>query len=184
MRDERSRMERWAEESPGRFGMALTGMVLGSLLTLAAILLGVGLILILANNHIFERLGRDSPWLALAVCFAFLGLALYGLRLSAGDTQLVRGPLVTFCIVAVVAAVFIWTSHDSAQSTIRDYCGYGARSEAQFDGCVSHVHFREIEHRHTNAARFARGEINHCLTDSGPLCARYASWRDVSYPEP
>lgn len=178
--DGRTRMERWAEEDPVRFGFGAAAIALGSLLTLVAVLLGAAFILILANDHVYDSVGRDSPWLALAFCAAFLGVAVAGLRRT-GDTATTRGTLVTFCIVAIVSAMFIYASYGSAQSKIRDYCGYGVRSEAQFDGCANHVHIGDFEHSRTNAARFAIGDLNECLADSGPLCAKYLSWRNTDY---
>lgn len=50
------------------------------------------------------------------------------------------------------------------------YCQYGAVSAAQLRGCYMHVHIGEIEGRDTNAAKWARGELDECLADAGPYC--------------
>jgi hypothetical protein len=50
------------------------------------------------------------------------------------------------------------------------YCQYGGVSVAQLRGCYMHVHIGEIEGRDTNAARWARGELDECLADAGPYC--------------
>lgn len=58
----------------------------------------------------------------------------------------------------------------SSLKLIADYCQYGSVSQAQLEGCYFHVHIREIEGRNTNAAQWARGELDECLSDAGPFC--------------
>jgi len=53
---------------------------------------------------------------------------------------------------------------------IATYCEYGAVSRAQLEGCYFHVHVDEIEGRDTNAADWARGDLEECLADAGPFC--------------
>jgi hypothetical protein len=53
---------------------------------------------------------------------------------------------------------------------VHDYCAYGAVSEAQLEGCESHVSEATVDGYDTNAARYARGELSDCLADSGPFC--------------
>jgi hypothetical protein len=61
---------------------------------------------------------------------------------------------------------------------IADYCAYGAVSKAQLDGCIEHVDEDEILGRNTNAARFARRDIEDCfIEDSGPFCLDYLNRR-------
>ncbi len=56
------------------------------------------------------------------------------------------------------------------QSRVETYCSYGAVSEAQLQGCIEHVTEADIDNRSTNAADYARGELDNCLYDSGPYC--------------
>jgi hypothetical protein len=58
----------------------------------------------------------------------------------------------------------------SSLKLIADYCQYGSVSQAQLEGCYFHVHIGEIEGRNTNAARWARGDLDECLADAGPFC--------------
>ena len=53
---------------------------------------------------------------------------------------------------------------------VGDYCAYGAVSKAQLEGCVEHVTPATVNEYRTNAARFARGQLDACLSDSGPFC--------------
>lgn len=54
--------------------------------------------------------------------------------------------------------------------TITAYCQYGSISMKQMEGCYFNVHLEEIEDRGTNAARWAREELDECLDDAGPYC--------------
>jgi len=51
-----------------------------------------------------------------------------------------------------------------------EYCSYGAVSQAELDGCEEHVTTSDIDRLYTNAALYARGELNSCLGDAGPFC--------------
>ena len=55
-------------------------------------------------------------------------------------------------------------------SLVDDYCSYGAVSEAQLEGCIEHVSVEDIDELDTNAAEFARGELDDCRPDAGPFC--------------
>jgi hypothetical protein len=55
-------------------------------------------------------------------------------------------------------------------TSVSDYCSYGAVSQAQLEGCIEHVDQDYINRLDTNAARYARGELDRCLADSGPFC--------------
>lgn len=54
--------------------------------------------------------------------------------------------------------------------TITAYCQYGSVSMAQIKGCYFHVHLTEVQERDTNAAKWAKGELDECLSDAGPFC--------------
>ena len=53
---------------------------------------------------------------------------------------------------------------------VEDYCAYGAVSQAQLDGCIDHVTPQTVDDYDTNAAEYARGELEECLGDAGPFC--------------
>jgi hypothetical protein len=59
---------------------------------------------------------------------------------------------------------------EDASETVKDYCAYGAMSEAQLVGCTSSVTHDDATSRDTNAAAYARGELDECLSDAGPFC--------------
>lgn len=76
---------------------------------------------------------------------------------------MLRGQLAAAAIAAALAPGCGGTS-------VARYCEYGAVSQAQLDGCKDHVTEDEIDARYTNAARYARGELDVCRTDAGPFC--------------
>jgi hypothetical protein len=85
---------------------------------------------------------------------------------------------------ALVAGVFVFAlgfgwieGWDNRDNYIDPYCRYGAKSQAQLDGCLSHVNSDDIDKLHTNAARFARGSTDRCGADAGPYCAAEAKDR-------
>ena len=84
--------------------------------------------------------------------------------------------------VAIVLVACVWGVGLGARARdnyLRPYCMYGARSAAQLDGCMAHVHTDDIDPLDTQAARFARGETNECLADAGPYCASASRWNTV-----
>jgi hypothetical protein len=89
---------------------------------------------------------------------------------------------------AVILVVFAVLGFQSGYTTrdryIRPYCLYGARSDAQLAGCMSHVTSDDIDAVDTQAARFARGETSDCLADSGPFAAPAAKWNAIDEPAP
>jgi hypothetical protein len=73
-------------------------------------------------------------------------------------------------IAAVVAAagVLWWIALSGINDpSVTRYCAYGAVSEAQLDGCNSHVTADQINALDTNAARYAKATLSECLADSG-----------------
>ena len=72
--------------------------------------------------------------------------------------------------VALITAVIV-VAAGLQPTTVQDYCSYGARSDLQLAGCVTHVSRPYVESLDTNAARYARGEIGSCLADAGPYCS-------------
>jgi hypothetical protein len=50
------------------------------------------------------------------------------------------------------------------------YCQYGSVSVAQRNSCEKRITWGEIKRLDTNAARYSRFELQHCLADAGPFC--------------
>ena len=75
-----------------------------------------------------------------------------------------------FSSIAVVLSTALFTFGCSYDDQVARYCGYGSVSQAQLDGCESHVTSDQVDSYQTNAGRFARGELGQCLADSGPYC--------------
>jgi hypothetical protein len=69
-------------------------------------------------------------------------------------------------ILAIAAIALAGCGRDE----VADYCSYGAVSRAQLEGCETHVTTDVVESYDTNAARYAKGELDKCLEDSGPFC--------------
>ncbi len=59
----------------------------------------------------------------------------------------------------------------AAPTLVKKYCAYGAASEAQVRGCKDHVTDEDVNGYDTNAAEYARGELDECLADAGPFCS-------------
>jgi hypothetical protein len=57
-----------------------------------------------------------------------------------------------------------------AEELVGAYCFYGAVNVPQLRGCVAHASPSEIARLDANAAEYARGELDDCLTDVGPFC--------------
>ena len=83
--------------------------------------------------------------------------------------SLTRGERRRLSIVLAIAASVIALA-GCGQSRIEAYCSYGAVSEAQLQSCIEHVTEADIDSRSTNAADYARGELDKCLYDAGPFC--------------
>lgn len=56
---------------------------------------------------------------------------------------------------------------------IERYCSSGAVSRARLRGCVEHATPADVARLRTNAASYARGELDRCLADAGPFCREY-----------
>jgi hypothetical protein len=61
------------------------------------------------------------------------------------------------------------------------YCQYGSVSRAQLNSCERRVRWGEFKNLNTNAARFARFELDKCLADAGPFCHASAVEPDYDY---
>lgn len=72
--------------------------------------------------------------------------------------------------VLQLLACFASIGCGTADDQVARYCEYGSASEAQLKGCIEHVDRGSIDRRSSNAARYARGELEACLSDAGPFC--------------
>jgi hypothetical protein len=78
-------------------------------------------------------------------------------------------PILAVFVAALVGAGFGWEQRYNGE--LHEYCSYGAVSAAQLKGCLDHVTTDRVDALQTDAARFARGDINACLSDAGPFCS-------------
>lgn len=58
----------------------------------------------------------------------------------------------------------------SGLAQVTRYCNYTAQTEADFEPCLDRNRDRGFLKTNTNAARYARGDIDECLSDAGPRC--------------
>jgi hypothetical protein len=92
------------------------------------------------------------------------------------------GPAIAF---AVVVALVGWQAGSAIRShEITYYCSYGTVSRAQVAECEERVSSSYIDSLHTNAARFARGELEECLGDSGPFCTQEKTYMEEEAEAP
>jgi len=60
--------------------------------------------------------------------------------------------------------------HPDRSFLVARYCVYGATSQAQLEGCLTHVGPETVASYSTPAARYARGELIACGLSAGPFC--------------
>lgn len=87
----------------------------------------------------------------------------------APETDFVRHRTAMAAAVITVTACLGASGCDSGDEVAR-YCEYGAVSQPQLDGCKDHVGNDQVDRLDTNAARYARGDLDRCLADAGPFC--------------
>jgi hypothetical protein len=94
-----------------------------------------------------------------------------------------RPPAFRFWITAAfvfgIASYLMIMELQSSDRLVSDYCSYGAVSQAQLDGCKSHVTANEVRGRNTPAAHFAKSGSSDdvCGAISGPFCQRVLDGR-------
>lgn len=60
-------------------------------------------------------------------------------------------------LLVFIAGCASSTSCEAAgETSVADYCAYGAVSEAQLQGCMDHVTAQDVDALDTNAARYVR----------------------------
>jgi hypothetical protein len=58
----------------------------------------------------------------------------------------------------------------SGLNAVTRYCTYAAKTEADFVPCLNRTSAKTFAGDRSNAARYARGELDRCLPDAGPRC--------------
>lgn len=94
-----------------------------------------------------------------------------GADMVAGAQWIIIVPAAVLLAVGILAANRGENDRSSSTGELNLYCRYGAVSQAQLEGCLDHVTTKRVDHLKTNAARFAQGQLQACLSDSGPFCA-------------
>lgn len=79
------------------------------------------------------------------------------------DGKVMLGVALLTSVIVVAAAL--------QPTTVQDYCSYGAVSDFQLAGCVTHVPRSYVESLNTDAARYGRADMGSCLADAGPYCS-------------
>jgi hypothetical protein len=59
------------------------------------------------------------------------------------------------------------------------YCVYGSVSVAQLAGCERHVTASYVRNLSTHAARYAKGQLDRCLSDAGRTAMRTLVYKTV-----
>lgn len=150
-------------------------------------LLAVGALIVgyYCLNWIMD-IGERRPWRAVGVASALTvvsigAIALVRYRDRADSLLAVKGAVPLFVWVAFFAGYPALTSFSAHQhGFLADYCNYGVVSKAQFEGCMHHASEATIESSNSHAARFARGELQDCLSDAGPFCAQALAYDDYA----
>jgi hypothetical protein len=149
----------------------------------------IGLFLALAelNDGLWHRVGYSNhPLLAVVV----LAAAVLALGVAAARLSRLKGHGHLIALLAVsaaflgVSALSVWDARDAARRLVTDYCSYGATSNAQLDGCLSHISAGYVLRHHTRAARFATNFDADCGQRSGPFCGQVVARRVAEAIEP
>jgi hypothetical protein len=173
---QRRRRDVWRR---GMVGTALWAVVAIAVCAVGSVLMGV-----------FQLSAENHPWGTVMVIGA---AALAALAIVAGVERLAGGsvtapvaitiaPGIVILIFALAGAFAGQQVHDTGE--LHDYCYYGSVSDAEVTGCLSHVTTAHIDQLDTNAARFAKGDINRCLDDAGPYCAQALDERNNPPDDP
>lgn len=90
--------------------------------------------------------------------------------MGSGTADLGTAGLMLRSLALAASVIALGAGGCGTSDTVADYCAYGAISQAQLDGCREHATEGDVSGRNTNAARYARGDLDECLQDSGPFC--------------
>jgi hypothetical protein len=136
---------------------------------MSKLVVGAAIVAALVFQEYVRIVAENHPWrvgILLAVAAA-IGAGIWLLS-SSRAWPMAAGILLVAVGYGLVAGV------DARDHELGHYCRYGAKSQAQLDGCMSHVTTDDIDKLHTRAADFARGWTSECAAGSGPYCAEAA----------
>jgi hypothetical protein len=77
----------------------------------------------------------------------------------------------SLCALALVGCGEGELGSRAEPNLIGEYCAYDAMSTDALVVCIDRARRYRILRLDTNAARYARGELDRCLPDAGPFCA-------------
>lgn len=170
-------------EAEERVGL-VTAFVLAAIIT--AVAMGV-LYAVVYNGFAADKTDFDlrTRFLFAGAAAAFLAALISHFRDPTIKTWLswwdLRLPERLLLIAAGTGAVLIFIA-GVRPSTVEYYCEYGSRTDLQLATCVTHVSRDQALAQDSNASRFARGDLDTCLSDSGPFCQgrpvpfRWVNW--------
>jgi hypothetical protein len=164
-------------DSPG-----LLTMIVRVVLWLAAIAAGFYVVGVFWDGLEAAGYGGDASqrWLPFAGLVVLAGAVFLLLRSyrTGPRREALMVPAVLVGAVLATTGFMVYNSRDNGQQVVRDYCSYGARSAAQWLGCVRAVTPGEVVYSDTPAADFANGKSGDCGADSGPFCGEAARGRE------
>jgi hypothetical protein len=149
---------------------------LGHFVLWALAVIGGLLVIIETERSVVSPLagGSAAAWITTAAALVAVACVVCAVVLSARYPTGARPPLRSVAVGAAIVAGFfsfsMLSEWQSADRLVADYCAYGAVSNAQLDGCKSHVTANEVRARDTAAAHFAQRDSDECGAGSGPLC--------------
>jgi hypothetical protein len=139
-----------------------------------------------ALERVLHLAARNHP-VGATVALGVAALGGFGLLLTVAPDRSAEWWCPDLRRVAVAPAVLILAAgalgvyggyEDRQDGLLGNYCQYGAVSRSQLYGCLDHVTDDQINRLDTDAARFARGQLNSCLADAGPYCANALATRN------
>ncbi len=150
---------------------------LGKLVLWVLALVGGLLMVIYGNEFVIDPIAGGSVAEPVVALLIFLTLCagvtvwLLGERYKRDERPPLHRLMMALTVLGIAVSYFTLTGIQHAHRLVADYCSYGSVSQAQLDGCESHVTGNEVESRATRAARFAQsGSDAVCGAQSGPFC--------------
>jgi hypothetical protein len=145
----------------------------------AVVAVAVGIALLLWIDSVGER--RPGATAAAGVFVAAIvaaPFAVHALRHRTLDVLAIPGAAGALLWLASFVVLPVYAAYKSHQhGSLADYCHYGSVSKAQFEGCMRHADGDAIYRLDTNAAQFARRDLEECRADAGPMCEAALNYR-------
>jgi hypothetical protein len=92
---------------------------------------------------------------------------------AGGEPTQNRAWVAPLILLGVIVVLFgLQAGKDTRSHEITYYCSYGAVSDRQLEECEDNVSSSYVRSLNTDAARFAEGQLERCLSDAGPFCAQ------------